>query len=169
MATIVLYPFGQGLPIGGPSYIMAWNGLSVPIEEEIPAGVVVTYDSVNYTGTLAASTSTKGKMFLVASSDNPETKDIYVTVSSNNGTYSWMKVGDTDIDLSGNPIKEVPGWLAAKKGLKNLSFSRTKVTALPADLTAWKGLHSLQMGDLNLSATEMARIRKELPDVAIVF
>ena len=101
MATIVLYPFGQGLPIGGPSYIMAWNGLSVPVEEEIPAGVVVTYDSVNYTGTLAASTSTKGKMFLVASSNSPETKDIYVTVSSNNGTYSWMKVGDTDIDISG--------------------------------------------------------------------
>ena len=75
----------------------------------------------------------------------------------------------TDIDLSGNPIKEVPAWLAAKKGLKNLSFSRTDLTALPKDLSAWKSLQSLQLGDLKLSATEMARIRKELPDVATVF
>ena len=89
------------MPIGGPSYIMAWNGLSVPVEEEIPAGVVVTYDSVNYTGTLAASASTKGKMFLVARSNSPETKDIYVTVTSNSGAHTWMKVGSTAIDLSG--------------------------------------------------------------------
>lgn len=89
------------MPIGGPSYIMAWNGLSVPVEEEIPAGVIVTYDSVNYTGTLAASASTKGKMFLVARSNSPETKDIYVTVTSNSGAHTWMKVGSTAIDLSG--------------------------------------------------------------------
>ena len=75
----------------------------------------------------------------------------------------------TDIDLSGNPIKEVPEWLAAKKGLKNLSFSRTQVNALPANLDAWKGLQSLQLGELNISAAEMERIRKALPDVAIVF
>ena len=30
-------------------------------------------------------------------------------------------------------------------------------------------LQSLQLGDLNISAAEMARIRKALPDVAIVF
>ena len=75
----------------------------------------------------------------------------------------------TDIDLSGNPVKEIPDWLAEKKGLKNLSFSRTRLTRLPDDLSAWKGLQSLQLGDLKLSATEMARVRKELPDVAIVF
>ena len=75
----------------------------------------------------------------------------------------------TDIDLSDNPLKEVPAWLAAKKGLKNLSFSRTRLTRLPDDLSAWKDLQSLQLGDLKLSATEMARVRKELPDVAIVF
>ena len=75
----------------------------------------------------------------------------------------------TDIDFSGNPIKEIPGWLAEKKGLKNLSFSRTQVTRLPDDLSAWKSLQSLQLGDLPISAAEMARIRKALPDVAIVF
>ena len=75
----------------------------------------------------------------------------------------------TDVDLSGNPIKEIPQWLAEKKGLKNLSFSRTQVKTLPANLDGWKTLQSLQLGELNLSAEEMARIRKALPDVAIVF
>ena len=75
----------------------------------------------------------------------------------------------TDIDLSGNSVKEVPQWLAEKKGLKNLSFSRTKVTKLPANLEAWASLQCLQLGDLNISAAEMARIRAALPNVAIVF
>ena len=75
----------------------------------------------------------------------------------------------TDIDLSGNPVKEVPQWLAEKKGLKNLSFSRTQVSKLPENLEAWKSLQCLQLGDLNISAAEMARIRSALPNVAIVF
>ena len=75
----------------------------------------------------------------------------------------------TDIDLSGNPIKEVPQWLAEKKGLKNLSFSRTQVVKLPENLEAWTSLQCLQLGDLNISAAEMARIRSALPNVAIVF
>ena len=75
----------------------------------------------------------------------------------------------TDIDLSGNPIREIPAWLAEKKGLKNLSFSRTQVTKLPENLEAWKSLQSLQLGELNLPDVEMARIRKALPGVAIVF
>lgn len=75
----------------------------------------------------------------------------------------------TDIDLSGNPIKEVPQWFAEKKRLKNLSFTHTQLKKLPENLKAWEGLQSLQMGELNLTAEEMARIRKALPNVAIVF
>ena len=75
----------------------------------------------------------------------------------------------TDIDLSGNPVKEVPQWLAEKKGLKNLSFSRTQVSKLPENLEAWTSLQCLQLGDLNIPAAEMARIRGALPNVAIVF
>ena len=75
----------------------------------------------------------------------------------------------TDVDLSLNPIKEVPEWLAKKEGLENLSFTRTQITSLPSDLTAWKSLRSLQLGDLRLSAAEMARIRAALPNTAIVF
>lgn len=75
----------------------------------------------------------------------------------------------TDIDLSGNPVGEVPQWLAEKRGLKNLSFSRTQVLKLPENLKAWKSLQCLQLGDLNISPSEMARIRSALPNVAIVF
>ena len=75
----------------------------------------------------------------------------------------------TDIDLSGNPLVGVPEWLAKKTGLKNLSFSRTRINRLPEDLSAWRSLQSLQLGELSLGIEEMKRIRKELPDVAIVF
>ena len=75
----------------------------------------------------------------------------------------------TDVELSGNPIDTVPAWLAEKPGLKNISLNRTRVTSLPKDLSAWRSLSSLQLGDLSVSAEEMARIRKELPNVAIVF
>ena len=64
---------------------------------------------------------------------------------------------------------EIPDWLAAKKGLQALSFTRTQVTQLPADLTAWRSLKQLQLGDLKLSADERARIRAALPGTAIVF
>lgn len=75
----------------------------------------------------------------------------------------------TDIDLSGNPIKEVPAWLAAKRGLENLSLSRTAISSLPEDLSAWEDMGMLQLGELKLSAEEMARVRKALPQVRIVF
>jgi len=75
----------------------------------------------------------------------------------------------TDIDLSENPLTEVPEWLAAKKDLENLSFTRTLIKKLPQDLSAWRCLLSLQLGDLELSPGEMSRIRAALPDTAIVF
>ena len=75
----------------------------------------------------------------------------------------------TDVELSGNPIREIPDWFAQKTGLKNVSLSRTMITRLPADLSGWASLQSLQLGELRLSAEEMARIRKALPNVAIVF
>jgi hypothetical protein len=75
----------------------------------------------------------------------------------------------TDVDLSLNPLSEVPQWLVDKKGLENVSISETMVTKLPDDLSGWKTLTSLQLGGLKMSAEEMARIRAALPGVAIVF
>lgn len=75
----------------------------------------------------------------------------------------------TDLDLSLNPIGAVPEWLARKPGLVALSLSGTQILALPADLSAWRSLKQLQLGDLRLPAAEMARIRAALPATAIVF
>ena len=75
----------------------------------------------------------------------------------------------TDLELSGNPITEVPDWLMRMESLKNVSFNRTRIEKLPEDLSGWRKLSSLQLGDLRLSAEEMARIRQALPEVAIVF
>ena len=76
----------------------------------------------------------------------------------------------TDIDLSGNrQLREVPQWLAERPGLEHLSFSSTSLTRLPDDISAWKSLKTLQLGDLPLSKEEMERIRAALPDTAVVF
>ena len=75
----------------------------------------------------------------------------------------------TDVDLSLNPISEVPAWLVEMKGLENVSFSDTRVTKLPEDLSGWRNLTSLQLGGLKIPADEMARIRVSLPKVTIVF
>jgi len=78
--------------------------------------------------------------------------------------------GLTDLDVSDNPIESIPEWLVNKKGLENLSFSRTKIKSLPSDLSAWKTLRTLQLGDLrDLSEDEMRRVREALPGTAVVF
>lgn len=75
----------------------------------------------------------------------------------------------TDVDLSDNPLAEIPDWLAAKKNLAALSFTRTQITRLPTDLTAWRSLRQLQLGELKLAPEERARVRAALPHTAVVF
>lgn len=74
------------------------------------------------------------------------------------------------LDLSGNPISEIPEWFAKKEGMEHLSLSRTHLKRLPDDISAWKSLKSLQLGGLRLeSIDELKRIRAALPDTAVVF
>lgn len=75
----------------------------------------------------------------------------------------------TDVDLSQNPLAEVPQWLVDKPGLENVSLSATGVKKLPDNLEGWRSLTSLQLGGLDLSLDEMARIRAALPKVTVVF
>jgi len=110
MATTIIYPFGQGSSIGGPSYILSWDGTTTPVIAEIPEGVTVTYNSTSYTGTLAASSSTKGPIYLVAQSGNTGIKDLYVTMQSGDD-YVWSKIGTTAIDLSGYATE---AWVEAR-------------------------------------------------------
>lgn len=93
---------------GGVSFIVAWDGASTPQIAQIPAGVKVTYNNVEYTGTLSAETSGSGAhaqagaFYLVKSSTSAGTKDVYdeyVPVGAE-GSKTWEKIGDTVVDLS---------------------------------------------------------------------
>ena len=79
------------------SYVEAWDGASTPVVANIPAGVVVTYNTTTYTGALAASASTVGKIYLVK---DGSAYDRYIT-SQSGSTYSWASNGSTSMDLSG--------------------------------------------------------------------
>lgn len=74
-----------------------------------------------------------------------------------------------DISLDGNPITEIPVWLVSMPNLRAVSLNDTRVSKLPDDLSAWKDLDMLSLGSCPISKEEMQRIRRELPDVAIVF
>ena len=74
-----------------------------------------------------------------------------------------------DISLDGNPVATIPDWLVAMPNLRAVSLNGTRVTKLPDDLSAWRDLDMLSLGSCPVSKEEMQRIRRELPDVAIVF
>ena len=74
-----------------------------------------------------------------------------------------------DLTLDGNPITALPDWLTTLPNLRALSLNGTRITSLPKDLSAWKRLDFLAMGGCPIPKGEMERIRKALPDVAIVF
>lgn len=84
------------------SYAISWDGASTPVEANIPAGVVVTYNATTYTGTLNASASTVGKIYLVKNGNN---YDQYIT-SQDGSSYSWTPLGSTALDLTGYATEE---------------------------------------------------------------
>ena len=89
---------------GGVSFVIAWDGVSLPTVANIPAGVVVRYNNTDYTGTLAADTAQAGAFYLIKSSTTPssETLDIYdeyVPVGTT-GSKTWEKIGDTQLNLT---------------------------------------------------------------------
>lgn len=61
------------------------------------------------------------------------------------------------LTLAGNPIASVPDDLGA--GLEWLDLSRTKVTRLPDDLSAWRTLKVLNLARCPLTDAERGRIR----------
>ena len=86
---------------GGVSFIIAWDGTSTPVVADIPAGVVVTYNSTDYTGTKTADSAQAGAFYLVKSSTQAGTLDVYdeyVPVGTT-GSKTWEKIGDTQVSL----------------------------------------------------------------------
>lgn len=96
---------------GGISFNIVWTAAnyastsapSAAVLADIPAGVIVHYNNgaSTATGTLAASADTKGKFYLIYSRTQAGTLDVfdeYATIGDS--TYTWEKIGDTQIDLS---------------------------------------------------------------------
>ena len=85
---------------GGVSFIVAWNGSSTPVVANIPAGVVVTYNGTQYTGTMSAEAAEAGAFYLVNSST--EAQDIYseYVAIGNTGSKSWEKLGDAKANFN---------------------------------------------------------------------
>ena len=84
---------------GGISFTICWDGASTPVVANIPAGVVVTYNGTDYTGTKAASTAEPGTFYLVKSGTSPNAYDEYVAATVGS-TKTWERLGGKDIDLS---------------------------------------------------------------------
>ena len=89
---------------GGVSFIVTWDGSSIPVVANIPAGVVVTYQGTSYTGTFPADSAESGAFYLVKSSSTPSSEaldiyDEYVPIGTT-GSKTWEKIGDTKLNLS---------------------------------------------------------------------
>ena len=95
--------------------IIAWDGNSTPDVTKIPAGVVIEYNNVEYTGTLAASSSTRGKVYWVGE-EGSDVQTQYIT-SLYNGSYIWFDKGTTEIDLSDYKRKDDEIWLTEEEFL----------------------------------------------------
>ena len=87
---------------GGISFIVAWDGTAAPVVANVPAGVVITYNGTTYTGTLSTDDAQLGAFYLVKSSTQVGSLDVYdeYTVATVNNVKQWEKLGDTQINLS---------------------------------------------------------------------
>lgn len=94
--------YARQLIAGGLSFIVAWNGTAAPVVADIPAGVTVTYNGTDYTGTLAAADAEVGSFYLVKSSSQGDDLNKYseYAVVGRGDDRSWEKMGDTSLDLS---------------------------------------------------------------------
>ena len=92
----------------GVSFVIAWKGNAQPVVADIPAGVTVTYNGTDYTGTKTAASANKGAFYMVYSPTQiaDDTMDIYDEYAVvNTGTeqspvYVWEKFGDTRINIA---------------------------------------------------------------------
>ena len=124
-------------------YLIAWKGDSIPDVTKIPAGVTVTYNNVDYVGTLVASSSTMYKIYLVYNT-NTSGYGEWITIDTNTSgsgdpVYVWEKFGDTNASLGDL------GALAYKDQASNTSPLSTD-SVLGADTTFTNGSSSITFG-----------------------
>lgn len=77
-----------------------------PIAAEIPNGATYKDGGTTITGTMAASAGTEFKIYLVKhdhssiGTNGTDAYDEWITVKTGQSTYSWEKIGNTDIDIN---------------------------------------------------------------------
>lgn len=144
---------------GGVSYTIAWDGTSEPVVGNIPAGVVVTYNNTDYTGTMVANNATPGAFYLVKSATSVDGKDVYdeyVPVGAA-GSKSWEKIGDTQIALA-----DIVTNVSLSKQTDTVigsdaTFTITQPTvALSTGATAGDGVISVATGITNVTNPSVA-------------
>ena len=142
---------------GGVSFVIAWDGTSTPTVANIPAGVVVTYNDVEYTGTLSTSSAQAGAFYLVKSATQAggdlDKYDEYVPVGDT-GSKIWEKIGDTQIDLS-NVVTGVSLTKQTDTVIgTDATFTITQpIVALSTGATAGTGVISVATGITSANAT----------------
>ena len=142
---------------GGVSFVIAWDGTSAPVVANIPAGVVVTYEGTNYTGTLSTSSAQAGAFYLVKSATQAggalDKYDEYVPVGAE-GSKVWEKIGDTQIDLT-NVVTGVSLTKQTDTVIgTDATFTITQPTiALSTGATAGTGVISVATGITSANAT----------------
>lgn len=144
---------------GGVSYNVAWDGTSEPTVGNIPAGVVVTYNGTDYTGTMVANNATPGAFYLVKSATSVDVKDVYdeyVPVGPD-GSKTWEKIGDTQISLT-----DIVTNVSLSKQTDTVigtdaTFTITQPSiALSTDATAGDGVISVATGITNVTNPSVA-------------
>lgn len=142
---------------GGVSFVIAWDGTSAPVVANIPAGVVVTYQGTDYTGTLSTSSAQAGAFYLVKSATQAggtlDKYDEYVPVGAE-GSKTWEKIGDTQIDLT-NVVTGVSLTKQTDTVIgTDATFTITQPTvALSTGATAGTGVISVATGITSANAT----------------
>ena len=98
---------------GGIGFVIVWTqsdwaSSSAPTAAKlatIPKDVVVHYNSgaSSTAGTLVASDATVGNFYLIYSTTQVGSKDVYneYATVADSGSYFWEKIGDTSVDLTG--------------------------------------------------------------------
>lgn len=143
---------------GGISFIIAWDGTSTPTVANIPAGVVVVYNDVSYTGTLSTAAAEAGAFYLVKSSTQTGTLDVYdeYVIAGPSGSKFWEKIGDTQLDLSSlGTLAYKDSVTLAKGNGRNVLGSDTTFTATASSVSFSGGSTDSVLGaDTTFSVTQ---------------
>lgn len=161
--------YARQLLAGGLIFNVCWDGTSAPVVSNIPEGVVVTYNDVQYTGTLDANSSEPLNFYLVKSSTQTETLDVYdeyVAIGASPNKY-WEKLGDTKLDLSHLGILASKNSVSLQKGSgDNVLGENTTFTNAASNVSFVGSTSKKVLGSNAVFGTEVTSTKKHIKATA---